>query len=334
MKQTYKFLTKNLPYVLLGAVLTTILGVIACILGYDKKTSWLRLGGACTIVFALLGLATICFAGYIAYKTKDVHIKKIRKNSGFLKVGAYLAFAITLFIFGFELVKLIMASYNSMLSEYFSIWRVFRFIFALPCACHFLFVALPTRIKRKRVKIPKVIRYITSVSAVLWSIFGLLSSYFSNQLSTMNILKIWQVVLYLCFTVFFLFEAKFEHISQAPRAYIFMGCTTFTLTMAFTLTTIICVITRIIPYTNSFSAAELICTLVIGIYAFARICAIVDTLRHVIMNSDSGTFSSKFGHQHQHRHHHHHHSSSSKSVNEATEKQASENNTDKTEQNN
>ena len=310
MKKTYKFLLKHLPIVLGCALATSAIGVIALILGYNDITSWLSLKGACTIIFIIFGLFSIGYVGYISYKTNDIHIKRIKKSSGFLRVCSCLAFAITLFIFGFELVKIILASYQSSFSEYFSVWRVLRFVFALPCSCYFLLMALPTKLKRRKVNIPKPIWYICSVSTILWAISGLLASYFSSQLSTMNILKIWQILVYLCFAVFFLFEAKFEHINQSPRAFIFTGCLALIVTMAFSLSSLICLAIGTISGHNSFSAPELICSVIIGLYAFSRIYAIPFTIKHVIETSDTHISSGE------HKHHHHRHSSNSSSKSE------------------
>lgn len=330
MKETYKFLVKKLPLILAGSIITTIMGVIAMILGYNSSTSWLKLSGVCTIIFALFGFATMCFAGYIDYKTKDIHIKKIRKNSGFLRASAYLAFAISFFIFGFELVKIILASYEESFSDYFTVWRVLRFVFALPCSAHFLFVALPVKFKRKRINIPKKILYVSSVSTILWSIAGLLATYFANEpgknFSTMNILKIWQILVYLSFAVFFLFEAKFDHINQSSKGYIFTGCLAFICVMAFTLTNLICLALRIVPSRNCFSTPEMICLFAVGLYAFAKVYAIPNTMKYVIDNGDShSSHSSKSG---KHRHHHHH----SDNVNAVTSENPVENNN--TDQNN
>lgn len=302
MKETYKFLTKNLPIILIGSIITTILGVIALYLGYNQATSWLSLKGACTIIFALVGFATMCYAGYIAFKTKDVHITKIKKSSGFLRVAAYLAFAMTIFMFGLDLIRLIIASYKEIDSIYFSAWRIIRFILALPLSFHFLFMALPAKFKRRRVVIPKSLIYITATSTVLWAVFSLLSAYFYNWLATMNILKIWQIIVYLVFAVFFLFEIKFEHIKPSPKGFVFTGCLAFIVPMAFSLTTVIGLSLRIIPTSKSFSAAELISSLIIGIYAFARVFAVPHTIKSVLDNRDSSTSSSKFD---RNRHHHH-----------------------------
>lgn len=306
MKKTYKFLTKSLIAIIIGAILTSILGTIAFVLGYNDQTSWLRLRGACTIIFAIVGFATMCYAVFMSVKAKDIHIEKIRRSSGFSKTASCLAFLVLFFIFGHELIKIILASYQDKFGAFFSIWRILKFVFALPCSLYFLIMALPSKYKRKKIKVPKMLQYITGVSTVVWAIFGLLATYFYAFLATKNILKIWQILVYLVFTVFFLFEIKFEHIKPCPRAYICISSLTFITTMAFTLTTIISLACGIIPPGMSFSATELICSLTIGIYALSRVYAITDTMKYVLITSDKGSHSSKFD---KHHHHHHHHSS-------------------------
>ncbi|MBO5357054.1 MAG: hypothetical protein J6A95_04725 [Clostridia bacterium] len=313
MKETYKLLSKILLIIIIGAIITTIFGVVAVYLGYNNITNHLNIKGACTIIYLIFGALTVCCAGYAAFKVKSLHIKKIRKNSGFLKAASYLAFAVIFFTFCFELVRIIIASYTNSFLEYFSTWRLLKLAFSLPCSLHFLFMALPTKLRRRRVKIPKSILYITSVSTVLWAVFGLLSAYFYNQLTTTNILKIWQIIIYLIFAVFFLFEIKFEHIKPSSRAYLFTSLLAFIASMAFTLTTIIGLISGIIYSKNSFSALELLGSLVIGIYALSRMFAIKYTIKYVMSTSDNSSHSSKFD---KHGHHHHHHSSSSAEASE------------------
>lgn len=319
MKQTYKLLKGSLPIILVGAILSTVMGVIAFVMGYNAETSWLYLRGACTIIFAVLGFATMCYSGFVAFKANNVNIKRIRKNYGFLRFGSYLAFGVTLFIFGLDLLKVILATYENVYSNNFTIWRVLRLVFLLPASCHFLIMALPSRYKRKRLEIPKPILYVTSSSTVLWAIFSLLTMYFTKQFSMMNILKIWQIVIYLVFAVFFLFEVKFEHVNQNVKGLIFTGSLSFIFTMAFSLTTLICLALRIIPSNMSVSAPELFCPLGIGIYAFSRVCGVVNTMKYVINTSGSSTEKhhshSHHGHHGHHGHHSHHsqHSSSNSS---------------------
>ena len=306
MKKTYNFLRKSLLFVIIGAIATSAVGVVALALGYNNTTSWLQLKGACTIIFAIFGLATVGFTAFVSIKAENIHIEKIRKSSGFVKLTSFLAFAIIFFIFGFELVKTILASYKESFSSYFSIWRIMKFIFALPCSLHFLFMALPSKYKRKKIVIPKPLLYITSSSTVIWAIFGLLATYFYTQLTTMNILKIWHLLTFLVFIVFFLFEVKFEHIKPNPKAYIFVSLMAFIASMAFSLTTIIGLICGIIPASKSFSAVELTSAFVVGLYALSRVCALIGTMKYVLVTRDNSSHSSKFD-----SHHHHHHSSHS-----------------------
>ena len=308
MKKTYNFLSKSLLAIIICSLITTAIGVVALLLGYNPTTSWLKIKGACTIIFAIFGFGTACYALYMSINARSIHIEKIKRDSGFLKAASYLAFAVIFFIFSFELIKMILASYQEKFSAFFSIWRILKCFFALPCSLHFLFMALPTKYKRKKIKIPKILLFITSISTVFWAIFGLLSAYFYDFLTTMNILKIWQILIYLIFALFFLTEVKFEHIKPSPRLYIFVSSITFIASMAFTLTTIIGLISGIIPVEKSFSAVELTSSLMVGIYALSRCFAIANTMKHVIINSDSSSHSSKFD---GHKHHHHHHSSHS-----------------------
>lgn len=308
MKKTYKFLVKNLPFILFGTLATSILGVVALYLGYNSITSRLKLDGACTIIFAILAIASVGYSIYVTAKTPDIHVKKIKRNAPFLRIMSCLAFCITLFIFGFELVKIIVASYQESFSSYFSLWRVLRFTFALPCSLYFLFMSLPSKFKRKRIKISKSAWYVCSVGTILWAVFGLLSSYFYKQLTTMNVLKIWHLIVYLSIALFFLFEAKFEHINQSPRAYIFFGCLSFILSMSFSLTNLICLTVGTIPAYNSFSTTDLLCTTILGLYAFSRICAIPYTIKHVMQTSDVSMHSHS---EHRRSHKGHSHKSSS-----------------------
>ncbi len=315
MKETYKLLSKILLVIIVGSVISTVFGVVAVYLGYNNTTNHLNIKGACTIIYLIFGALTVCCAGYAAFKVKSLHIKKIRRNSGFLKAASYLAFAVIFFTFCFELVRIVIASYTNSFSEFFTVWRLLKLVFSLPCSLHFLFMALPTKLRRIRVKIPKAILYITSVSTVLWAVSGLLSAYFYNQLATTNILKIWQIIIYLIFAVFFLFEIRFEHIKPSSRAYLFTSLLAFIASMAFTLTTIIGLISGIIYSRNSFSALELLGSLVIGIYALSRMFAIKYTIKYVMSTIDNSSHSSKFD---KHGHHHHHSSSSA----EASEQQS------------
>lgn len=300
MKKAYKFLTKHLFYLLLCVLACAGIGSLAMHLGYNSTTSWLKVTGACTILFAIMILCSIFYAGFIAIKTPDCKLTRIKKKCTFLKITTVLAFILLFFMFARETWTLIKASYQEALPTYFSTWRILKYVFSLPASIYFLFMALPSKNRRrKRIKIPKFLQYVTSIGVIFWCIFGLLAAYFYTIMSFKNILKIWQLLIYLAFIVFFLFEAKFEHLNDGKhthRGFIFTGLLAFIASMAFSLTTIISMIFRIVPTETgiSFSAIEIFTSFVIGLYAFSRIYAFVNTVRVVIYNSDDSSSSSKF----------------------------------------
>ena len=122
-------------------------------------------------------------------------------------------------------------------------------------------------------------------------------------MSFKNILKIWQLLIYLSFIIFFLFEVKFEHLNDGKRThrgFIFTGLLAFIASMAFSLTTTISMIFRIVPTETgvSFSAVEVFTSFVIGLYALSRVLAFLYTARVVAYNSDDSSSSRRFSSHH------------------------------------
>ena len=201
-------------------------------------------------------------------------------------------------MFALETRKLVLASYTDNLDAYFKGWRILKYIFALPASIHFLLMAIPSKTKRnKKIKIPKVLSYICSLSVIFWCIFGLLAVYTYDQLSIKNILVIWQLLIYLSFIVFFLFEAKFDLLNagkKSAKGFIFTGCLAFIVGISLSLTTTGCMILRIIKpeYNNSFSATEVFTSFLIGIYIASKIYAYVRTAKIVVYNHDSSSSNS------------------------------------------
>lgn len=304
MKRAYKFLTKHLFYFLLCALGCTGVGSLAMYLGYNSTTSWLRVTGACTILFAIVILCSVFYAGFIAVKMPECTLTRIKKKCTFLKITSVLAFILLFFMFGRETWTLIKASYEEAIPTYFTTWRVLKYASSFPASIYFLIMALPSKNRRrKRIKIPKFLQYVTSVGVIFWCIFGLLAAYFYQIMSFKNILKIWQLLVYLSFIIFFLFEAKFEHLNDGKkthRGFIFTGLLAFIASMAFSLTTTISMIFRIVPTETSvsFSAIEVFTSFIIGLYAFSRIFAFVNTARAVVFNSDDSSSSRKFSTHH------------------------------------
>ena len=85
MKAAYKFLSKNLPFILFGSIITPIVGVAAMKLGYNSTTSWLKLTGACTILYVILALFNIGYSIFISYKMPSAVLTKI--NQKFIEIS-------------------------------------------------------------------------------------------------------------------------------------------------------------------------------------------------------------------------------------------------------
>lgn len=308
MRRAYKFLAKHLPFVFCASIISAIIGLAAMKLGYNETTSWLQISGVCTILFALAILSTIGYAIYVICKADDARLARTKKNVNFTRVASIVAFIMIFFMFALETIKLVKASYRGSLEEYFTVWRVLKYIFALPASIHFAIMAIPSKSKRnKRIKIPKTISYIGSLGIILWCIFGLLAAYRAD-IGTNNILKIWQLLIYLGFIVFFLSEAKFDLLNsgkKSTKGFLITGCISFIITISLSLTTTLSNIFGVINKNlqNSFSDTEVLTSLIIGIYIASRIYAYVRTVKVVAYNQDGSSSSNKFNSNHSHTHH-------------------------------
>lgn len=292
MKKAFKSLAKSLPFVVLGAVLSCVFGVLAFSFSYNKITSWLDLGSFCTLAFIFVLLFVIGYAIFVVCRVKHFHIAKIKRNSHFARTASSLCAIVVGFLFLFDFFRLAVSSYSQ--TGTFNAWRIIRFILSLPFTAYFVIMTLPSKIRRKKTKIPKYLRYICSTSAVLWCVFSILTIYFYKEMTTTNVLKLWQIILYLAYAIFFLYETKFELIEPCPKVFMISGLVSFILSIAFTLSTMISRMLNFIPQENSLSAVELVCSLVIGVYALSRVHAIPKTMKHVINNSEREFFSEKF----------------------------------------
>lgn len=300
MKKVYDFFRKFYWLFLIGGFINIIFGTVAFALDY--KNQQFVFPAVCSILFVVFLAASLSFAIFFAHKTKHLHITKIRKqSSNFLKLSTWLALAAITLLFIAETVKLVSKSYISDPSD-FTPARIARYILCLPLIAYFLINALPSKIKKTKIVIPNVIKYILSVCSILWCLSGLLSAYFYEKLAETNMAKNWQIIIYLALTFFFLFEAKFEHLKPSNFAYVLSAFTSFLLVMSFSVTIIISSSLGFIPiYIDAgqnvyecFSAVENLVVFLLGLYAFARMHAVYRTMKHVMDNDEKGSFSSKF----------------------------------------
>lgn len=294
MKKVHDFFKKFYWLFILGAVLNVIFGLVAFGLDYsNEQFIFPRVGSS---LFFLSLIITLGFAVYFSYETRHLHITKIRKqSSNFLKLTSWLAFSVAILFFLFETIKIIAVPY---LEEpgVFTFPRIARYLLCLPLAGYFFIEAFPTKIKKKKIVFPIGLRYAFSICTILWGIFSILTIYFDQNLSTTNMLKNWQIIFYLALTFFFLFEAKFEHIKPNGLSYILSATVLFILASSFSVTVILSLSLNFLPldYSECYTEVEYVSAFIFGLYAYARLHAILKTMKHIMDNDEKGTFSSKF----------------------------------------
>jgi len=294
MKKVYSFMRRHFNWVGIASFLVVGCGLIAFMLDYNKETSWFSFPAVGSMLFILSLLASLAYIVYFAWNTKKIHITRIRKQStSFLMLATWLAAAMMLILFIYETITLATLIKVGALAS-FGFIRTMRYLLTIVTFAYFLIAALPQKIRRKKIEAPKLVKYFTSIGTILWAIFGLLSVYFYDKMTTNNILKIWQIIVYLVFIFFFLMEAKFEHIKPDGFFYIGACLGTYIITMAFCVTTIIALAAGFVSDNMAFTEIELVMSFTIGFYAYARVHAIQRTIKHVMDNSDKNTFSSKF----------------------------------------
>lgn len=294
MKKVYDFFRKFYWLFIVGVLLNVIFGILA--FGKDYENEQFVFPGVGSILFLVLLVASLSFAVFFAFKTQHLHITKVRnQTSNFLKLASWLACAITIFFFGYETLKLVLTPYVENASA-FTFPRIVRYILSLPVAAYFFFEAFPTKIKKKKIVIPRFINYILSVCTIIWGIMSILAVYFYEKLSTTNMLKNWQIIFYLALTLFFLFEAKFKHVNQKGFCYVLSSAVLFILAVSFSITVVLSLSFGFIPldHSESFTEVEYMLGFLYGLYAFARLHAMQKTMKHIMDNDDRGTFSSKF----------------------------------------
>lgn len=293
MKKAYEIFKKLIPYVIVGAVITTIFGIVAYGLNYNKATSTFIVPEVCSLLFIGFLAVTVGYVIFFSIKSRHLHITKIRKNSNFLKLTSWLTAAVLVLLFIFETAKLIAEPYIEDATG-FNAWRVIRYILTLPFAAYFIIEAFPKKIKKTKINFPNWLRYTLSICAILWCVSGLLSIYFSDFMTTTNVIKNFQIILYLVFSVFFVFEGKFEHLKPNNVGYLITSLLSFVLSMGLGLSTIISLAAGFISTYKCCSEIELTTYAVIGIYALSRVFAILSTMKHVIDHDETGSYSRKF----------------------------------------
>ena len=296
MKKVYKFFMTFLPVLLCGIGLNVIFSVVAYGLDFDKVSATYKFPATTTILFfVFLGLS-VGFAFYFSANTKHLYITKIRKKSNFLKLSSWLAASVLIFLFLVETARLVAFDHIADPAK-FDGWRIARYVLTIPFAAYFIIMVFPTKIKKKKIIIPNAIKYILDIVAIAWCIVSVFSFYFYDKLTITNSFMIWEIVLYTIAALFFVFEARFEHLKANNFLYVLFASLLCIVSFTYSISSIIALSSNFFQVNTYSSEPQLLADFGIGLYALARLYAIPKTMKHVMDNDDSGSFSSKFNKQ-------------------------------------
>lgn len=270
MRKTYALLKKCIPIITVCLVPILLFGILSFAFCYNYETYSLKIPAVVTCIFLVFVVALIAFCAYVSIKSNGVKVMGIKKDHGFLKFAAYLSSVTMLVGFIYDFASIVQHP------SLFGVFRVIKFILSIFVCAYFIISVFPKKIKRTKIIIPRWIKYTLSVCTVLWGIAGIFTVYFLDGLLTSEISRISQVLLYVLITLFFLFEAEVDHLTPKYRAYIFSAFALDVLVCAFPLPMLL------IPSVQRFSVMELLYPISIGIYAFARIIALMSTMKRAI----------------------------------------------------
>lgn len=289
MRNTYRFLKKSLAIILICLLAVVIFSVICFAFMYDADRYALRFPHVVTIMLYLFVVGTIAYSIFVCVKAKSINVTHIKKNNKLLQFASMLTAIMMLIFFIYECVVSITRA-NFQLYFFF---RVTRWLLSLPACLYFAFQAIPKKIHRTKIVVPTWAKVTMSICSIAWCVFGILTTYFSS-LPTTDIAKITQLIVYASLALFLVFEGEFQNAKQRHKPYMISAFICTTLTFAFPLgISVAKIIGKMSPY-RAFSQPELLLSVAIGVYALAKMSALVSTMHTVIESSNTGGHSSKF----------------------------------------
>lgn len=270
MRKTYALLKKWIFVIAIGLIPVILFGILSFKLCYNAETYSLKIPTVITCIFLTVIVALIVVCAYAAISADGVKVTAVKKDCGFLKFAAYLCSVTMLVGFIYDLTNIIDDPQS------YGVFRIIRFILSATLCAYFIVEVFPKRIKNKNVTVPRWLQYTLSVCTVFWGLSGVFSVYFYNGLLTSEIARISQVIIYVLIALFFLFETEVNHLTPKYRAYIFSALALAVLVCAFPIPMLL------IPSVQRFSAMELLYPISIGIYAMAKMFALMTTMKRAI----------------------------------------------------
>lgn len=301
MKETFKLFKKYLPIIFILSTISLLSGLLALVTNYSDSTVSVDMLNVIPIMTILIMIGAIAFSIILTVKVDKIHIKRIKKDSGFSKFAAALVAALGTALFFFDFFRFV----NS--PSQFSALRILRLLVFVPFVVYMVITLIPKKIRRRKIELPEWLAPLTSIATLVWCILGLMTIYFYDLLPTTNQFKLIFLIYYVLVTLFFLFEIQFELLKPNHRAYIISSLVLFV--FSYTLSGAIMFAKFLGRLSNvSISEFEIFLSFAIGLYAFSRMVAVMHTLKFEVEKSRNSSDDGSSSHRHHHhRHHHHHH---------------------------
>ncbi|MBO5261789.1 MAG: hypothetical protein J6B45_01965, partial [Clostridia bacterium] len=294
MEKTYNLFKKFIPPIIILSCIGLLFALFTLLYYYVPSTASIDFKNIIPIFTAAFLAVSYAVCFVFAFSIKSLHIKRIRKNSSFLKFASLLAAGLVFFLFLFNFIQFVQ------LDEQWPVFKALRLIVSIPFVAYLVVGIIPKKIKRKKIVIPKWVMPITSICAVIWCILGLLAVYFwegLGALPTTNIFRLIHTFYQAMVILFFLAEIGFEFLGKGHKLYVLTASCLFVTTFVLTGGMLLGKFLNIIPQVN-ISNFEIFTGVALGIYALAKLIAIQQTLKYVMKRESEG---------HSHHHHHHHH---------------------------
>ena len=290
MKKTLRFLQKSIWVLLVEAIFVALLGTVSFVYLFDSITDTLAFPHVIVILFIFAVLCGVGTTRYVCVKSNNIGITRIKKTNKFILFADAFAVIMMLTFFIYECVTSMTYAENENKALVF--FRVTRWVLSIPALGYFVIQAMPKKIRRVKIEIPTYLGIITSISLILWCIFGIFTTYFAKHLTSPNdVTKICMMFIYAILALFFIFEGEFQYVKTAHKPYMMLAfCSTIS-TFAIPFSISIAKIFRAEMAYDALSQPELLMCFAIGVYALAKMFALISTMNLVLESSHGRSHS-------------------------------------------
>ena len=303
MERTYKLFKKYILPIIILSCIGLIFALFSLMYCYNDSIPTIVIDTIPLFSLAFFALAVVV-AIIFSIQIKSLHIKRIKKSSSFSKFSTLLAAGLITALFLYNFIQFVQFEGSS---GQISIFKILRLAVSIPFVAYLVVAVLPKKFKNKKIVIPTWVMPVTSVCAILWCIFSLLSIQFWSGLGALPTTNMFRLIhtFYLVFALlFFLCEIGFEIFSKGDRFYVLSAALLFIYTFVLSGGMMLGKFFNLTPRVN-ISDFEIFVAFALGIYALSKLIAIQHTIQYVMKRDKDD----KNGHHHHHHHHRHHISS-------------------------